>query len=110
MAAVPIRIPLEDVESSSLAAIGYDVAKQILAVQFRSGVIYHYAGITLDTAIALYGADSRGSFYAHNIKGKYEAEKMTGHCANCGALGWIGDRCEDCGTADYTPDPRKEGE
>jgi hypothetical protein len=104
----PIRIPLEELVSSNINAAGYDTAKQILAVQFKSGVIYHYAGVSLETATAFYCAESKGRYYTAHIKGKYQAEKMTGHCPACGLAGWIGDQCVDCGTATYAPDPRKE--
>jgi hypothetical protein len=104
----PIRIPLEGITSSNLAAFGYDADRKILAIQFKSGAIYHYAGIDLLLANELYGAESRGSFYAKNIRGKFQGERMTGPCANCGDEGWVGDKCTDCGTAVYEAVPFKE--
>jgi hypothetical protein len=103
------KIELEDVVSSNLAAIGYNPLKRILAVQFKSGAIYHYADVDVLVAAGFNTAESKGRYYAASIKGQYQAQQMTGHCANCGdGPGWIGDRCQDCGTADYVPDPRKE--
>jgi hypothetical protein len=100
-----IKIPLEPVVSSNLAAYGYDGPKQILAVEFKGGDIFHYAGVPLEVALAFLQAESKGSFYAQQIRGKYQGQKMTGHCPACGALGWVGDRCEDCGTAEVAADP-----
>ena len=101
------RIPLEPIASSSLSAIGYNPAKQILAVQFKNGTIFHYAGISLDLAGELGLADSKGSFYAKNIRGKFQAERMTGVCSQCGDEGWIGEECGDCGCSDYQAVPYK---
>jgi len=103
----PIRIPRFPVSSSSIAAIGYLEAKKILAVEFAGGGVMHYAGVEPETAVDLLNADSIGRFYATMIRGKYWADKMTGRCPACGALGWIGDRCDDCGTATFTREERK---
>lgn len=102
----PYRIGLEKIESSNLGSIGYDPEKQILAVQFaKSATVFHYAGITPEMALALYGAESKGKYYSTNIKGKFHAERMTGPCPNCGDEGYVGDKCDDCGTADYQAVP-----
>ena len=46
-------------------------------------------------------APSKGSFYAHEIKGQFTAEKVTGTCSSCSDVGMLGQMCEDCGTATY---------
>lgn len=99
------KIELEPFVSTNLAALGYNAAKKILAVQFKSGAIFHYADVSLDLAVGFLEADSVGRYYATKIKGKYPGQRMTGPCAACGAEGWIGDRCTDCGTADYQEKP-----
>lgn len=98
------QIPLEPIDSSNLSAVGYHPEKAILAVQFKSGAVYHYASVPLAVVTDFYTALSKGQYYALHIKGKYQGQKMTGHCPACGAQGWIGDRCEDCGCAAYADD------
>ena len=71
-----VRIPLKPVTSSSLAALGYDADRQILAVQFRSGGIYHYAGVSPACAAACACAPSLGSYVATQIKGKYPMSRQ----------------------------------
>lgn len=105
MAQLAEKIPLVPVTSSNLAAIGYNPAKQILAVEFKSGAIFHYAGVTPALRMNLMAAESRGSFFAREIRGKFQGEKMTGPCLDCGATGWIGERCEDCGCSTYQLEP-----
>lgn len=102
-----IRIELEHVESSTIKAIGYDMVRRILAVKFETDAIRHYAGVPQEVALEFYSAPSKGQYYNLNIRGKYEAEPMTGDCPKCGARnGWIGDTCEDCGCAEYAPKPK----
>ena len=103
------KIPLEAIVSSNLQAIGYNPEKRILAIQFKhGGDIYHYADVTPEKAAEFYGAESRGRYYALNIKGKLPGSKMTGTCPQCGDRpGWVGDTCESCGTAAYAETPKK---
>lgn len=106
---LPRKIPLEAITSSNLAAIGYDPVRQILAVQFLRGDIYHYAGIGLELALELGAAESKGSFYAKRIRGQFQGELMTGTCPKCGdAHGWAGSTCNDCGCDVYVVPPRPE--
>lgn len=103
------KIALEVVPSKNLAAIGYNPQKRILAVQFATtGIIFHYADIPQQLMAEFAGAESFGRFYGERIRGKFQGERMTGPCANCGAEGWIGDDCDDCGTAKHAAAPRKE--
>ncbi len=105
-----IRIPLENVQSSALSAIGYDRDKRILAVRFKSGAVHHYSGVPESEMIALYTAPSLGSHFAFNIKSKYESARMTGSCPSCGAKhGYLGDTCSDCGTATYVDERKSNG-
>lgn len=103
-----LKIPREPVTSSTLASVGYDVDRQILAVEFHSGHIYHYAPVSPDVARDFVTAESLGGYFGRQIRGHLPGEKMTGACTKCGdAPGWIGDVCEDCGTATYQPEPPK---
>lgn len=94
-------IALEPVTSSNLSAYGYDEAAQTAAVQFRSGHIFHYPGVPIYMWEAWQAAPSKGSFYAHEIKRRFSGEKVTGECPNCADIGMKGERCTDCGTAEY---------
>lgn len=101
------RISLNGVMSSLLSAVGYNREKQILAVEFSSGAIFHYAGVPPDLFQAFIESESYGRYYSQHIRGKFQGEKMTGPCPNCGASGWVGERCADCGTAEYVASPRR---
>lgn len=103
------RIPAFPVSSSNIQAIGYDEDKRILAVEFKSGSIYHYADIGADLALDLVNAESIGRFYSQHVRGKFTGQKMTGHCPACGIQARVGELCPDCGTAEIVDDKPKEG-
>ena len=102
------RIPTNPVSSSNIAEIGFDDDKQILAVVFKSGAIYHYAGVSADLALDFLHAPSIGRFYSTQIKGKFTGQKMTGHCPRCGIQARVGEECPDCGCDLIAEDPPKE--
>lgn len=104
------KIDLYPVESSNLSALGYDERKQIAAVRFKSGEIFHYAGIDRVMMQDWLDALSKGQFYSLHVRGKFQGQKMTGHCPKCGAMGWVGEGCDDCGCATYAEDVRKPKE
>lgn len=64
------QIPLVPVESSQIAAVGYDAALGILAVRFKhgTGAIYHYPGVSADTFGQFVTAESIGRFFTEQIK------------------------------------------
>ena len=97
------HIPLTPVESAAIAAIGHNPDKNILAIQFKSGSIRHYAGFSVEAFEAMAQAESIGQYFHTKIKNRYQVEQMTGECSKCGALGWIGETCGDCGCATYAP-------
>lgn len=107
----PIKIPREPVESSNIASIGYDVAKQILAIHFKNGAVFNYAPFTQDQMLAFYTSESKGRYFAQHIKGKIPGTKCTGDCPKCGDKnGWIGETCTDCGCAPYEETRKRDGQ
>lgn len=62
------------VQSSNITHIGHD--GDALHVTFSSGQTYKYAGVPAETHKALLAASSVGKFFASEIRGKYEHEKV----------------------------------
>lgn len=63
--------------SSNVAGWGYDSATSTLAVQFKGGSIYHYAGVPQAVVDELRGAKSVGSFIGSRIvKGGFAHSKV----------------------------------
>jgi hypothetical protein len=59
------RLP---VNSSELASIGFDAASRILEVEFRSGGIYQYSGVSQSVYSQLMSAQSHGFFFNEYVK------------------------------------------
>lgn len=76
-AQTPALVPIDG--STSIAAIGYEPSTMVLAIQFKGGGVYHYAGVSLEIVDQLRAAESVGKFYMQQIRGKYDglAQPMT---------------------------------
>jgi len=59
------------VESSTIASVGYDLAQELLQLEFCSRAIYHYLGVPGAVHAALLAAPSKGSFFNRAIRGRF---------------------------------------
>jgi len=66
-----MNVELTSVTSSTIDAFGYDPALNELYVQFKSGSIYTYQGVSESVYAELCEAESFGKFLNSNIKGTY---------------------------------------
>lgn len=71
-----ITIQLEPVVSGNLKAVGYDAATKTLDVQFASGKVYRYSNVPPETHKELIGAESIGSFFARNVRAKFNGFEL----------------------------------
>jgi tyrosyl-tRNA synthetase len=62
------NIVREQVESDSLASIGYNPETQTLEVEFKHGGVYRYYNFPADEYDELKNADSLGTYFNENIK------------------------------------------
>lgn len=62
---------LDPVESSMLAAVGYDPALQALVVLFNSGRAYQYMNVPPEVFQGLTSARSKGRFMLDNVIDHY---------------------------------------
>src|SRR5258708_2199221 len=60
------------VESSQIASVGYDPAKQVLEIEFKRGnAVYHYAQVSSEVYEELMAAKSVGKFFNAEIRDKF---------------------------------------
>lgn len=64
------------VDSSSLASVGYDEENEILEVEFNHGGIYQYFDVPKEEYEALMNAPSHGRYYSLNIRNDYDYERI----------------------------------
>jgi KTSC domain len=63
------------VDSSAIRSMGYDPESRTLEVEFQSGSIYDYFGVSSRLWASLQGAPSKGSFFARQIRGRFPSER-----------------------------------
>lgn len=69
-------ITMIPVQSSQIAAIGFDEPTLTLAITFVKGGVYHYLGVSRNQFEALRDASSIGSAFYRMIKGRYEYQRI----------------------------------
>ena len=65
----------EPVSSRSIAAIGYDDDAETLEVEFVTGRVYRYRGVSQDVFEDFRQAPSKGAFFNKHIKDAYPFEE-----------------------------------
>lgn len=67
-----LDIPMEPVQSSQIATVGYSPEHQMLALTFTRGPghTYHHPGFTPTDYAAFRGAESLGSHFIKHIKNR----------------------------------------
>lgn len=64
------------VVSSMIRSIGYSPDSETLEVEFGSGGVYQYSGVSARTYRELMDAPSIGTYFGRNIKGKNAFKKV----------------------------------
>jgi KTSC domain-containing protein len=59
------------VESSTLATVAYDGARELLQLEFCRGAVYQYFGVPSTVHQALLSAPSKGRYFNHTIRGRF---------------------------------------
>ena len=62
--------------SSVVAEMIYDDETEILRIIFVSGMAYDYKKVPLEVYEAMKASGSKGTFFNHYIKGKYDFDKV----------------------------------
>lgn len=66
------------VESSTLAAVGYDESRDLLQLEFRGGALYCYFAVPAAVHQSLLAAGSKGSYFNQAIRGRYQFVRVDG--------------------------------
>jgi hypothetical protein len=59
------------VDSTTLAMVAYDDARELLRLEFRSRAIYQYFGVPAAVHAALLRAPSKGRYFNRVIRGRF---------------------------------------
>ncbi len=65
------------VESTTLAAVAYDEAPEILQREFRSSAVYRYFGVPAPVYEELLAAPSKGTYFNRAIRGNFRYSRAS---------------------------------
>jgi hypothetical protein len=64
------------INSSTIRSVGYDAGKQVLEIEFSSGSIVQYTGVSPEVHRQFMNSPSPGSFYQDRIDENYSAKRI----------------------------------
>lgn len=64
------------VTSTDIRAIGYDADSQTLEIEFNSGGVYQYSGVSSGEYDSILASDSKGKYFHAYIKNRYAFVKL----------------------------------
>ena len=67
---------MKPVDSSTLAAVGYDSNSAVLCIEFKNGSAYEYFDVPQYEYDGLMSADSHGKYAHQNIYKRYRQNKI----------------------------------
>jgi hypothetical protein len=66
----------DTVTSSNLRSVGYDKAKKVLEVEFRTGAIYQYEDVPEAIYTQLLRAPSHGEFFSRYVRNDFKYKRV----------------------------------
>ena len=67
---------MQSVNSSNIAAVGYDADSQTLTIEFRSGGTYEFYDVPEAVHQSLMQSSSLGSYFQSEIRGRYRYVRL----------------------------------
>ena len=64
------------INSSTIRSVGYDAGKQLLEVEFTSGSIVQYSGVSPEVHRRFMSAPSPGSFFQDQIEENFSGRRI----------------------------------
>ena len=66
----------QNVESSMIRSIGYDIDNQILEIEFNSGAVWQYFDFPESLWYEFERSESQGKFFHREIKNQYSESRI----------------------------------
>ena len=64
------------VSASNIRAVGYDAGRQFLEIEFSSGAIVQYSGVSPEDHSRFMSSPSPGSFYQDQIEENFPSKRV----------------------------------
>jgi len=62
--------------ASTIRAVGYDAGRQLLEIEFSSGSVVQYSGVSPEVHRRFMGSPSPGSFYQDQIEENFPSRRV----------------------------------
>lgn len=69
-----VHMNRDRVKSSNINSVGYDQEQSILEVEFKSGAVYQYEGVTAEQHSDMLAAESVGKYFNTHIRTAFEGK------------------------------------
>ena len=64
------------VNASNIRSVGYDLRNRVLEIEFSSGAIYQYSGVSEEIHRRLMNSPSPGSYFKDQIEESFTAKRI----------------------------------
>jgi len=64
------------INSSTIRSVGYDAGRQVLEIEFSSGSIVQYTGVSPEVHLRFMSSPSPGSFYQGQIDESFPSKRI----------------------------------
>lgn len=64
------------VNASTLRSIGYDATRQLLKIEFSSGAVVQYSGVSAEVHRRFMSAPSPGSFFQDQVEENFPSRRI----------------------------------
>mgnify|MGYP003150729519 CR=1 FL=1 len=71
-----MNIERSGVSSSNVASVGYNKDEEVLEVEFNSGAVYQYYGVSEEVYLNMLSANSVGKYFNDSVKDIYPFSRV----------------------------------
>lgn len=96
-----MTIERKPVDSTAVLSAGYVPDLRTLDIEYANGDVWRYENVPQDIYDKMCEAESPGRFVGQWVLPVFPGTKITAECPKCADKGMNGQRCTDCGCANY---------
>jgi KTSC domain len=73
---VVIVVERQSVKSRILRSVGYDESTKILEIEFQTGLVYQYSGVTPKVYTDLMHSDEIGKYFSEKVRPRFQTKQV----------------------------------
>ena len=71
-----IVVERQSVKSRILRSVGYDEGTKILEIEFQTGLVYQYSGVTPKVYRDLMHSDEIGKYFSEKVRPRFQTKQV----------------------------------